>query len=148
MKVQTTAKLATIAKMLAMKNPNDFREFCNASEPMLIPSKHAKLIPQIHEEIKRQNPEFDKTDESILFAITVYQAFAPATMYSSDMERLPNGIRPIMCEVMQWKDAPTCNYYMSIGRSYFKIPSWKIRARKVLDVFMGYSVKPNQQELF
>lgn len=148
MKIQTTAKLATIAKMLAKEHPNEFRELCNKSEPMLLPTRHAKLIPEIHAEIKRQNPEFDKTDESILFAITVYEAFAPAIMQSADMERLPNGIRPIMCEVMQWKDAPTVNYYATIGRSYFKIPSWKIKARNVLNVFNGYSVKPNQQTLF
>ncbi|MEJ2905058.1 hypothetical protein WAE58_21615 [Pedobacter panaciterrae] len=134
--------------MVARENPALFKEMCNKSEPMLLP-RQAKLIPEIHAELKKQNPDIDKTDESIMLAACIYQAFAPATMIGgSDLERLPNGIRPVMCNVMQWKDAPTANYYSRISSVYFKGNSFKERIMNVLNVFERFSSKTNQQQLF
>lgn len=147
-KVSTIAKLPTVARLLALKEPEVFRAMCRECEPMLLP-RHAKLIPEIHAKIKEEFPDFDRTDQSILFAGTIYHAYAPATMLGgSDLERLPNGIRPVMCNVMQWKDAPTVNYYSKISQAYFKGHSFKGRVNHILSFFQGYSVKSNQQQLF
>lgn len=145
MKPATTAKLSTIAKMLAKENPEVFRMMCEKSEPML---KNISLIPLVHSKIKEEFPELDRTDESILFAATIYFAYAPATLENSQLERAPNGIRQQMCNVMQWKDLPTVNYYAGIGAAYFKVRSFKEKVNTVLNYFSGYSVKPNQTSLF
>lgn len=145
MKPSTTAKLSTIAKMLAKENPEVFRAMCEKSEPML---RNVNLVPLVYGKIKEEFPELDRTDESILFTTTIYHAFAPAIMEGDALERLPNGVRPQMCNVMQWKDLPTCNYYANIGRVYFKGKTFKEKVNHVLSFFQGYSVKPNQTSLF
>lgn len=145
MKIQTTAKLATIAKMLAKKNPSEFRACCIESEPML---RNISLVPEIAFKIDEEFPELDKTDKSILYAASVYFAYSPATMIDTSLERLPNGIRQQMCDVMQWKDAPICNYYSNIAVAYFKGKSFREKVERVLAHFQGWSVKRNQIELF
>lgn len=145
MKPITTAKLTTIAKMVARENPDLFKEMCSKSEPLL---KNVNLIPAIHSTIKDQNPDLDRTDESILFAACVYHAFAPATLEGSDLERAPNGLRQAMCNVMNWQDAPVVNYYQQMAKTYFKGRSFKERVSAVLLGFERFSVKSAQMELF
>ena len=145
MKPNTSAKLKTIALMLAKDNPDVFRQMCEKSEPML---KNTSIVPRIKEKIEQEFPELDRTDHSILFTTTVYFAYAPAILEGGDLERLPNGIRPQMCSVMQWKDAPTCNYYANIGRVYFKGRTFKEKVNHILSFFQGHSVKSNQPSLF
>ena len=144
MKTNTIARLSTIAKMFAKENPSAFSELCNRSEPML---KNVSLVPQIHVKMKELYPELDRTDESILFAATVYYAFAPATMTDSSLERLPNGIRKEMCKAMIWKDAPVCNYYAGIAKAYFKGKTFRTKVEEVLSYFQSWSLKADQTEL-
>jgi len=146
MKPTTTAKLSTIAKMVARENPAAFREYCEKCEPML---RNMSLVPLIKNKIDEEFPDLDRTDQSILFAATCYFAYAPAIIVGgSDLERAPNGIRKQMCKVMEWKDLPTVNYYTSIGAAYFKGNTFRSKVDKVLSFFAGYSVKSNQINLF
>lgn len=147
MKSITTAKLTTIARLFAKENPEQFRAMCAECEPMLLP-RHTKLIPQIHQEIKKQYPYLDKFEESILLTAATYHAFAPGTMLGDDIERAPNGIRQEMCNVMEWKDAPTANYYQKRSMAYFKGKTFREKVMSVLSPFQRYSVKPQQIELF
>jgi hypothetical protein len=145
MKPATTAKLSTIAKMVAKEHPEVFQQMCAKSEPML---RNVNLIPRIFQKIEEQFPEMDRTDKSIMFAACVYSAYAPATLESPDLERSPNGIRQEMCKVMEWKDAPICNYYKNISAAYFKGKTFREKVNNVLDQFQGHSVKSNQASLF
>ncbi len=144
MKTNTIARLSTIAKMFAKENPSAFNELCNRSEPML---KNVSLVPQIHVKMRALYPELDRTDESILFAATVYYAYAPATMTDSSLERLPNGIRKEMCKAMIWKDAPVCNYYAGIAKAYFKGKTFRTKVDEVLSYFQSWSLKADHTEL-
>lgn len=143
-KVSTIAKLPTVARLLALKEPEVFRAMCRECEPMLT---NLTLIPQIHSTIKEQHPDIDRTDESILFAACIYHAYAPAALESS-IERAPNGIRQIMCKVMEWNNATVCNHYSSIAQAYIKGKSFKERVTAVLMGFERFSVKSQQIELF
>lgn len=145
MRTLTTAKLSTIAKLLARENPEAFGQMCEKSEPML---KNTTLIPAIYERIRSEFPELDRTDFSILFAATCYFAFAPANLIESGTERSPNGMRQEMCKAMGWKDAPVANYYGSIAIAYFKGRSFRAKVDQILGYFAGHSVKSNQVSLF
>lgn len=145
MKAVTTAKLSTIAKLLARENPVAFQQMCEKSEPMLT---NVKLIQPIKDKINELYPEIDRTDESILFATTVYFAYAPANIIDGSMERSPNGMRHEMCRAMDWKDAPICNHYASIGRAYFKGKTFRAKVEHILSYFSRHSVKSNQVSLF
>jgi len=144
-KVSTIAKLSTIARKLAKDNPDEFRRICNECEPTL---KNLSLIPSIHSTIKEQFPDMDRTDESILFAATVYFAYAPSALESSDLERAPNGIRQQMCKVMGWNNAPVVNHYAQIAGAYIKGRQFKERVHSILMGFERFSVKSNQISLF
>lgn len=137
--------LANIAQVAAHISPEVIKQAEDMCAPML---KKTHLIPQIYSKIKETFPELDKTDESILFTTCVYSAYAPSTLLWNGIGRAPNGIRKIMCEIMQWKDAPTVNYYCQIGRAYFKNPKHKARMATIMMGFEQFSVKPNQISLF
>ena len=142
------SNLTTIAKLVARNNPEAFREAEQLCEPMLLP-KHAKLIPEIHKAIKDQFQELDRTDESIMLSACIYQAFSPAAMIGGyKLERLPNGIRPVMCNVMQWNSATVVNHYFKISQVYFKGVLFRQKVMDVLSPFNKYSSISNQQELF
>lgn len=145
MKAATTAKLSTIAKLLARENPVAFQQMCEKSEPMLT---NVKLIGQIKGKLNELYPDLDRTDESILFSATVYFAYAPANIIDGSMERSPNGMRNEMCNAMSWNDAPVCNHYASIGRVYFKSKTFRAKVDHILSYFSKWSVKSNQQLLF
>ncbi len=136
-------KLSTIAKVLARQSPEEYQAAVKMCEPML---SQPALIPQIYTRIKEMHPELDRTDESILFAATVYQAYAPAALLGSGIERAPNGVRKAMCKVMGWNDAPVCNYYCSIAQAYCKNPKFKERVSAVLVGFEQFSVRSQQSE--
>jgi hypothetical protein len=138
-------KLTTIAKVLQRQSPEQYREAVRVCQPCLI---NPAIIPDIHQAIKSAYPELDRTDESILFAATVYTAYAPASLLAPGIERAPNGIRKVMCEVMQWNDAPVVNYYTSIAQAYLKIPKFKERVSAILLGFQQFSVQSNQIEMF
>lgn len=143
------SNLTTIAKLVARNNPQAFREAEQLCEPMLLP-KHAKLIPEIHQAIKEQFPELDRTDESILFSACTYTAFAPATLLSSGIERAPNGIRSVMCEVMSWNNATVVNHYQDQARVYCKGAAGVEFNKKISSVLLGFerfSVKSTQLSL-
>lgn len=145
MKPVTTAKLSTIAKLLARENPAAFREMCEKSEPEL---RNLTLIPRIKEKINEEYPELDRTDESILFAATCYFAYAPANILDSSLERSPNGMRQQMCKAMEWKDAPICNHYAKISMAYFKGKTFRAKVDHILSFFKQWSVKSQQINLF
>jgi hypothetical protein len=138
-------KPSTIAKVLQRQSPEQYRAAVKMCEPML---QQPTIIPAIHKAIKETYPELDRTDESILFAAVVYSAYAPACLISSGFDRAPNGIRKVMCEVMKWNDAPTCNYYADLGRAYIKGVKFKERVSAVLLGFEQFSVRSQQIEMF
>ncbi|MBB6126958.1 hypothetical protein [Mucilaginibacter lappiensis] len=138
-------KLSTVAKVLAKNSPEQYREAVKLCQPML---SQPAIIPAIHERIKETYPELDRTDESILFAATVYTAYAPACLLASGVDRAPNGIRQTMCKVMGWNDAPVVNYYCDLSRAYIKGPKFKEKVANILLGFQQFSVKSNQIELF
>lgn len=145
MKPATTAKLSTIAKMVARENPELFREMCAKSEPML---RNLALVPKIKAKIDEEYPDLDRTDQSILFSGICYFAYAPANMIDSSNERSPNGIRKEMCKAMGWKDAPTCNHYSRISMVYYKGKSFKEKIDHILSFFQEWSIKSKQTSLF
>ena len=67
-KVSTTAKLPTVARMLALKSPDVFREILKECEPML---KNLQLVQSINQEIKRQHPELDRPG-TVLYSQPVF----------------------------------------------------------------------------
>jgi hypothetical protein len=138
-------KLATIAKVMAKQYPEQYRATVKTCEPMLIQNG---LIPSIHSKIKEMHPELDRTDESILFAAVVYSAYAPATFEGEGIERCPNGVRSLMCQVMNWNDAPTVNYYHRISGAYLKGKAYQEKVSAILLGFQQFSVKSKQIELF
>lgn len=140
-----STKLTTIAKVLQRSEPEAYRKAVKMCEPMLA---KPSLIPEIHSRIRSEFPDMDRTDESIMFAACVYSAYSPASLIASGIERAPNGIRQVMCEVMQWNDAPVVNYYVSIAQAYLKNPKFKEKVSVVLLGFQQFSVKSNQIELF
>src|SRR5437868_4536845 len=101
------ANLATIAKVIARQSPEQYRAAVKMCEPLLATPS---IIPAIHQAIKEAYPDMDRTDESIMFAACVYSAFSPASLLAPGIERAPNGIRKVMCQVMDWADAPVVNY--------------------------------------
>lgn len=139
------AKLSTIAKVLAKQSPEQYRAALKLCEPML---EQPAIIPQIHKAIIDVYPEMDRTDESIMFAACVYSAYSPASLLSPGIERAPNGIRKVMCEVMDWKDAPVVNYYTGIAAAYLKNPKYKEKVSAILLGFQRFSVKSSQIEMF
>lgn len=139
------SNLNTIAKIIARNDPEAYRKASVLCEPML---SRTHIIPEIYRAIKSNYPELDRTDESILFAATVYTAYSPASLLASGICRAPNGIRKAMCEVMQWNDAPVVNYYAGIAQAYVKNPKFKDRVNEVLSEFQQYSVKSQQTEMF
>ena len=138
------SNLSTIAKIIARKNPSVFTEAKQLCEPML---KNPRFLPEIHKRIKEIYPDIDRTDESILFAAVAYQAYAPATLIDKGIQRAPNGIRKVMCEVMSWNNATVCNNYNSIARAYIKGVSYQDKVNAVLLGFEKFSVKSNQISL-
>lgn len=138
-------KLSTIAKVLQRQSPEQYRQAVKMCEPML---KQVKLLPQIYSRMKELYPDQDRTDDSIVFTLCVYQAYAPATLMGQGVDRAPNGIRKPMCEIMQWKDEPTVNYYQDLGRTFQKVPTYKKKVESILLGFQQFSVKSTQQELF
>ncbi|MEO6522209.1 MAG: hypothetical protein ABIN91_11060 [Mucilaginibacter sp.] len=138
-------KLSTVAKVLQKQSPEQYQAAVKMCEPMLA---QPTIIPAIHKAIKDTYPDMDRTDESIMFAACVYSAYSPASLLSPGIERAPNGIRKVMCEVMQWQDAPVVNYYTSIASAYLKNPKFKDRVSAVLLGFEQFSVRSNQIELF
>jgi hypothetical protein len=138
-------KLSTVAKVLAKQSPEQYRAAVKVCEPMLA---QPAIIPAIHKAIKETYPDLDRTDESIMFAAAVYQAFAPACLLGSGVDRAPNGIRQQMCKVMEWNDAPVCNYYADLARAYIKGAKFKERVSAILLGFQQFSVKSQQIELF
>jgi hypothetical protein len=138
-------RLSTIAKVLQRQSPEQYREAVRMCAPMLA---SPSIIPAIHNAIKQAHPDMDRTDESIMFAACVYTAYSPASLLAPGIERAPNGIRKVMCEVMQWNDAPVVNYYTSIASAYLKNPKFKERVSAVLMGFEQFSIKSNQIELF
>lgn len=137
--------LANIAEVAAHISPEVIKQAENMCAPML---KRTSYIPQIYSKIKEEFPDLDRTDESILFATCVYSAYAPSTLLWNGIGRAPNGIRKVMCEIMQWKDAPTVNYYTDRGRAYIKGPKFKGKVEAILMGFQQFSIKPIQIELF
>jgi hypothetical protein len=138
-------KPSTLVKVIQRQSPEQYREAMRLCEPML---KQPAIIPAIHARIKETYPELDRTDESILFAATVYSAYAPATLLGSGIERCPNGIRQEMCKIMQWKDEPTVNYYQRISAAYLKGKAYQAKVESILLEFQQFSVKSQQTELF
>ncbi|WP_183560632.1 hypothetical protein [Mucilaginibacter sp. SP1R1] len=138
-------KLSTVAKVIARQSPEAYRSAVKMCEPCIT---NPSVIPAIHKAIKETYPELDRTDESILFAATVYTAYSPACLLASGVDRAPNGIRKVMCEVMGWQDAPVCNYYADLGRAYIKGAKFKERVSSILLGFQQFSVRSNQIELF
>ena len=138
-------KYSTLAKVIAKNDPEAYRKAVKVCEPMLA---QPTIIPAIHQAIKETFPELDRTDESILFAATVYTAYAPACLLASGVDRAPNGIRQQMCAVMGWNDAPVCNYYADMARTYIKGPKFKDRVSAILLGFQHFSLKSNQIALF
>ena len=133
--------LDTLAKVIAKTNPEAYKAAETLCAPML---KDIKFIPMIYSAIRDAFPEMDKTDESILLAACVYSAYAPATLIAQGIQRAPNGIRAAMCELMQWKDEPTVNYYQDKGRAYVKNPKFRERMALVMEGFEQFSLKPAQ----
>ncbi|WP_158797668.1 hypothetical protein [Pedobacter sp. L105] len=133
--------LDTLAKVIAKTNPEAYKAAEILCAPML---KDIKFIPMIYSAIRDTFPEMDKTDESILLAACVYSAYAPATLIAQGIQRAPNGIRAAMCELMQWKDEPTVNYYQDKGRAYVKNPKFRERMALVMEGFEQFSLKPSQ----
>jgi hypothetical protein len=138
-------KLTTVAKVLQRQSPEQYRAAVKMCEPMLA---QPAIIPAIHTAIRTAHPDMDRTDESIMFAACVYTAFSPASLLAPGIERAPNGIRKVMCEVMKWNDAPVVNYYTSIASAYLKNPKFKERVSAVLLGFEQFSVRSNQIEMF
>jgi len=143
-------KAATFMELTARFNPEVYDNILKICRPCFV---NQSIIPQIHEVITSKFPELDKTDTSILFAATVYKAFAPATLLGSGIERAPNGIREKMCELMQWNDAPVVNYYQDIARSYVKGAA-ALEFNKKIDITLSdesiakFSVEDKQIKLF
>ncbi|WP_114937548.1 hypothetical protein [Mucilaginibacter endophyticus] len=138
-------KLSTVAKVIAKQSPEQYRAAVKVCEPMLA---NTGVIPAIHKAIKDTYPDLDRTDESIMFAACVYSAYSPASLLAPGIERAPNGIRKVMCQVMNWADAPVVNYYTGIAAAYLKNPKFKDRVSAVLLGFQQFSIKSNQIELF
>jgi hypothetical protein len=138
-------KLSTVAKVLQRQSPEQYRSAVKMCEPML---QQPTIIPAIHKAIKETYPDLDRTDESILFAAVVYSAFAPATLIATGIERCPNGVRSVMCQIMEWKDEPTCNYYQRISAAYLKGKAYQERVQSILLGFQQFSVKSSQIEMF
>jgi hypothetical protein len=138
-------KYSTIAKVVAKQSPEQYRAAVKMCEPLLA---QPSIIPAIHKAIKQAHPDLDRTDESILFAAVVYQAYAPACLLAQGVDRAPNGIRQQMCNVMGWQDAPVVNYYADMARTYVKGAKFKERVSAILLGFQQFSVRSNQIELF
>lgn len=133
--------LDTLARIIAKTNPEAFKAAEKLCAPML---KDIKFIPMIYSSIRETFPEMDKTDESILLTACVYSAYAPATLIAQGIQRAPNGIRAAMCELMEWKDEPTVNYYQDKGRAYVKNPKFRERMALVMGEFEQFSLKSGQ----
>lgn len=143
-------KASTFMELTARFNPEVYDSILKMCKPCFV---NQKIIPTIHSVIKREFPELDKTDESKLFAATVYKAYAPATLLGSGIERAPNGIREKMCNIMEWNDGPTVNYYVDISRSYVKGAAGVEFNRQINVVLQDeeiakYSVEDKQIRLF
>ena len=128
--------LSTIAKVISLNNPEAYSQAVKICEPML---STTSIIPEIYTRIVETYPEMDRTDQSIMFTACVYSAYSPASLLG--IQRAPNGIRKIMCEVMQWNDAPICNYYVNIAQAYCKNPKFKERMATILMGFEQFSIK-------
>jgi hypothetical protein len=139
------AKLSTIAKVIQRQSPEQYRAAVKMCEPLLATPS---IIPAIHQAIKEAYPDMDRTDESIMFAACVYSAFSPASLLAPGIERAPNGIRKVMCQVMDWADAPVVNYYTGIAGAYLKNPKFKEKVSAVLLGFEKFSIRSQQIELF
>lgn len=143
-------KASTFMELTARFNPEVYDSILKICKPCFV---NQKIIPTIHTIIKREFPNLDKTDESILYSGIVYKAFAPATLLGSGIERAPNGIREIMCNVMTWNDAPVVNYYQDKARSYVKGAAG-VEFNKKIEVVLNdpeiakYSVEDKQIKLF
>jgi hypothetical protein len=137
-------KLTTVAKVLQRQSPEQYRAAVKMCEPSIA---NPQVIPLIHKAIKETYPDLDRTDESILFAAVVYSAYAPATLLGQGIERCPNGVRSLMCQVMQWKDEPTCNYYQRISAAYLKGKAYQEKVSAILLGFQQFSVKSSQIEM-
>lgn len=140
-----TTNLKTLAKVIAKTNPNAYREAEKLCEPML---NNPRFIPEIHKRITEVFPEMDRTDQSIMFMACTYTAYAPATLLGQGLERAPNGIRSIMCQVMEWNNETVCNHYQDLGRAYIKGVKFQERVSSVLMGFEQFSIKSQQIELF
>jgi hypothetical protein len=138
-------KLSTVAKVLQRQSPEQYRSAVKMCEPML---QQPTIIPAIHKAIKETYPDLDRTDESILFAATVYTAYAPACLLAQGVDRAPNGIRQQMCNVMGWHDAPVCNYYADMARTYVKGVKFRDRVSSILLGFQQFSIRSQQIEMF
>lgn len=137
--------LKTLARVIAKTNPDAYREAEKLCTPML---NDLGFIPQIYKRITEVFPEMDRTDHSIMFMACTYTAYAPATLLGQGIERLPNGIRAVMCEVMQWNNETVCNHYQDLSRAYVKGPKFQERVSSVLTEFEQFSVRSQETELF
>lgn len=143
-------KATTFMELTARFNPEVYESIIKICKPCFV---NQNIIPTIHSVLKEYYPELDKTDQSILFAAATYKAFAPATLLGSGVERAPNGIREKMCNLMQWNDAPTVNYYQDKARVYCKGAAG-VEFNKRIDSILNheevakYSVEDKQIRLF
>ncbi|WPU91826.1 hypothetical protein SNE25_21140 [Mucilaginibacter sabulilitoris] len=139
-------KYSTLAKVIAKNDPEAYRNAVKVCEPML--NNPSKFLPEIHKAIKDIYPDIDRTDESILFMAVAYKAYAPATLLGQGVDRAPNGIRKVMCQIMGWNNETVCNFYQDAARAYSKGKSYQEKISAVLLGFEKFSIKSQQIELF